>query len=115
MAANDVVTAVGLYMVGYYIQTDARDWVDRETGEKKEKCYVTVAAGKSTRGGSVNVSISGEEYDALEAQFADGTLRVGSAVLVPVEAFGYKDKAYFRAVGPVSMLQEGPVDVGVSV
>lgn len=112
--AADVVTAVGLYMVGYYIQTDYRDWVDRETGEKKEKCYVTVAAGKSTRGGSVNVSIPATEYDALEEKFADGSLKVGSALLLPLEAFGYKDKAYFRAVGPISMLQE-PVAVEVSV
>lgn len=112
--AADVVTERGLYMVGYYIQTETRDWVDRETGERKEKCYVTVAVGKSVRGGSVNVSISGRECDALAEKFADGLLKVGGAILFPVEAFGYKDKAYFRAVGPISMLQE-PVAVEVSV
>lgn len=110
MAAANIVADVGLYMVGYYIQTDTRDWVDRDTGERKERFYVTVAAGKSTRGGSVNVSVSAGEYDALAEKFQDGVLRVGSMILLPVESFGYKDKAYFRAVGPVSVVDSEASD-----
>ena len=112
--AADVLTNAGLYMLGYYIQTDTRDWVDRDTGERKEKYYVTVAAGKATRGGSVNVGVSLEEYDALTEKFQDGTLHVGSMILLPVETFGYKDRAYYRAVGPVSVPESGGVVVEAS-
>lgn len=115
MAKNDCISSVGLYMVGHFIQVDSRDWISRETGERTTRYYVTVAAGKSVKGGAVNVGISEAEYNALQEQFVSGALSVGACVLCPVESFGYKDNAYFRAVGPVSMLADSPIVVGVSV
>ncbi|MBQ6420472.1 MAG: hypothetical protein IJK02_05295 [Clostridia bacterium] len=111
--AAEVLTNAGLYMLGYYIQLTTRDWTDRESGEVTVKFYMTVAAGKSIRGGSVDVSLSAEEYDALEDKVKEKALKVGSMVLVPVESFGYRDKAYLRAIGPVSVLQEEGVAVEV--
>ena len=98
---NGEVLPNGLYMVGYFIQISNRDFTDRETGELKKKYYLTVSAG-SVGGGACNVGITVEEYAAI----AEKGLRVGTPLLVPVEAFGFRDRAYFRATGPVSVVPE---------
>lgn len=91
----------GLYMIGYYIQLSKREFTDRETGEVKNKYYLMVSAGQ-VAGGSCNVGITVEEYAAI----MEKGLRVGAVLLVPAEAFGYRDRVYFRAVGPVSVVDK---------
>lgn len=95
-----VLTSIGLYMVGHYIQLSTREWTDKDTGERKQKYYLMMAVGAT---GAVNVGITVEEYAAV----AGKGLTVGALLLVPVEAFGYRDRAYFRATGPA-------VEVGTS-
>lgn len=92
---SGVLTGIGLYMMGHYIQLSTREWTDKETGERKTKYYLMMAIGST---GAVNVGVTVEEYAAV----AQKGLSVGALLLVPVEAFGYRDRAYFRATGPVS-------------
>ena len=96
---SDVLTNIGLYMMGHYIQLSMREWTDKDTGERKQKYYLMMAIGAT---GAVNVGITVEEYAAV----AQKGLSVGTLLLVPVEAFGYRDRAYFRATGPVSPVSE---------
>lgn len=103
----DEINAVGLYMLGYYIQLSVRTYTDKESGERKDKYYVMVACGRRD---AVNVGVSHEEYEEL----ASRSLRPGMPLLMPIEAFAYKDKAYFRASGPVSCLADS-ASVPVSV
>lgn len=92
---SEIVTNVGLSMTGYFIQLSAREFTDKDTGAKKQKYYLMMAVGQT---GAVNVGISAEEYAAV----AQKGLSMGALLMVPVEAFAFRDRAYFRAIGPAT-------------
>lgn len=99
--------ADGLHMKGCYIQLRAKERRD-EDGRKKRKFYVMVALPS----GAYDVAVSVDEFDRLSELVDVGKLKRGDDLLVNVEAFGYRDKVYFRAEDDVRLLSNAGNDDG---
>lgn len=97
--------ADGLHMKGCYIQLRTKERRD-DDGRKKKKFYVMVALPS----GAYDVAVPVEEFDRLSELLDAGKLRRGDDVLVNVEAFGYRDKVYFRAEEDMRLLSSAEID-----
>lgn len=91
--------ADGLHMKGCYIQLRTKERRD-DDGRKKKKFYVMVALPS----GAYDVAVAVDEFDRLSELVDAGKLRRGDDLMVSVEAFGYRDKVYFRAEDDMRLL-----------
>lgn len=99
----------GLYMKGCFIRLVSRERRDDE-GRKKRKYYL----GVSIPSGAFDVALSPDEFDRLAQLEEAGKLKRGCDVMVGVEAFGFRDRVYFRADGDAHIISEFGEVIGAS-